>query len=235
MNYVNNGNYTVQLSGGTIACSYAGPNTQYSMGICTIFFQAGYSLTAPASSNGNTWCLANSNLQNGGESIATFVCWNMNAGVDTLTASVPTPAIMTLRSYTFTTPAYFIAVQPKQVAPIIPYVAGSQGIVYAPLSIADPVTAYYNPQSGGVEQNVTVTMFLDVYDTASYHSWMPHAGGAVRQSAEFTSASVASGDNIVSSGGSQTVFSCQFQPYWVTSAVTPETQVCAMLVVELNG
>jgi hypothetical protein len=233
MNYVQ-GNFKVNLSGPTpVTISYLGPNTAGNMGICSIFQQGGVIPASITSAVGNTWCLVNTNQVGSGVSQGTFVCWSMAPATESVTVGYATNISVTfVREYSFSSPAYFIALQPNNVSAILPYTEGSQGIVYAPLSIATPVTAYYNPQSGGVQQSVTVTVFVDIFDQASFHDWFPHAGGTVRQSANYSDFSAACGENTVSSGGTQTEFICQFEPYWITTPVTPQTQVCSFMVVE---
>lgn len=234
MNYVQ-GTYSVNLGGPTpVTLAYENPNGAGNMGICSILQQGGEIPGSITSSVGNTWCLVNTNQQAAGVNQGTFVCWSMAPATESLTVGYfATPSVTMIREYSFTSPAFFIAVQPQNISADLPYVAGSQGIVFDPLSINDPVSAYYNPQSGGVQQSVTVTMFLDIFDSASSHSWFPHAGGTVRVETGYGDYSIACGENTAATGGAATNVSCVFEPYWVTTPVTPETQVCAFMVVEL--
>jgi hypothetical protein len=234
MTYVDNGNYTVNISGSTtVSTSYTGPSTEGDLGICSCYVQSAETPSSITSFLGNKWCLVGTNVLNASVNIVTFVCWSMLPGTETVTVTYgANPNVTIVKEYSYSSPAYHVALQPQQLNSTFPYYDAPQGIIYDPLSINSPVSAYYNPQSGGSQSSVTVTIFLDLIDNASSHSWFPHAGGTVRKQANFGSVSIASGENTVSSGGTQTDFICQFEPYFLTSPTTPATSVLALMVVE---
>jgi hypothetical protein len=204
------------------------------MGVCFVFADS-IADTTVTDSQGNTWC----NINAFGDNtvyLAAFVCASMAGGPNTVTVTYGGGAVtlvVHIMEYQWTYPAEIMALQPYiQDDPFVTYSWGILG-GYEWGESATPIQIYYNSQAGQAQNDVTVTIFLGLLDTASIHGWGDFGFGNPRTQTELDGESYAAGEYSVATDATQTMFLPGFSVIYPPGPQTqPTTTWLAFMVVE---
>lgn len=209
--------------------AYANPNTAHNLGVAWCFCAVGSLPAGVTDAQGNTWCLGNADQQND-NSVCVFICPDLKPGTNTVSVTFGTTSgvdvSLHIEEYSYAGPAASVIIQNARSNN-----ASAWGIGGTYLwGTGVPIPNYYVSLAAAVQQSVTVTSFLGLYDgVAPPHGW----SGNVRSETEQSQGSTVSGEYSVTTS-TQRIFTPSFGIiYPITpGTVTPIVSYIGFMVVE---